>query len=161
MPELRVYRDASCGCCGAWVKRMEVEGFSAAVITIDDLPRKKVELGLPASLWSCHSATVGGYVLEGHVPPSSVKRLLSERPNVRGIAVPNMPIGSPGMEMGGRKETYAVMIFAEGANLSNDFRNWTGDDTRNWTLERHSVFSVTAGAGFVLSRPARRFSRSR
>ncbi|MBB3268799.1 hypothetical protein FHW79_006475 [Azospirillum sp. OGB3] len=116
VPELRVYRDASCGCCGAWVKRMEVEGFSAAVITIDDLPRKKVELGLPASLWSCHSATVGGYVLEGHVPPSSVKRLLSERPNVRGIAVPNMPIGSPGMEMGGRKETYAVMIFAEGAN---------------------------------------------
>jgi hypothetical protein len=116
VPELRVYRDASCGCCGAWVKRMEAEGFHPTVVMVDDLARKKAELGLPDSLWSCHSATLDGYVLEGHVPPSSVKRLLTERPDARGIAVPNMPMGAPGMEMGGRKETYAVMIFADGAD---------------------------------------------
>lgn len=116
VPELRVYRDASCGCCGAWVKRMEAEGFAPIIITVNDLARKKAELGVPDSLWSCHSATIGGYVLEGHVPPSSVKRLLTERPNARGIAVPNMPMGAPGMEMGGQKETYAVMIFADGAD---------------------------------------------
>ncbi|WP_448205465.1 DUF411 domain-containing protein [Azospirillum sp. sgz302134] len=109
--EVRVYRDASCTCCGAWVKRMEAEGFSLTVVNISDLQRKKKELAIPKTLWSCHTATVGDFVLEGHVPPSSVKRLLAERPPARGIAVAGMPIGSPGMELGDYKEPFPVMIF--------------------------------------------------
>jgi len=114
-PTVTVYRDESCSCCGAWVRRMEAEGFSVTVVNVDDLPARKAGVHLPDKLWSCHTATVEGYVVEGHVPPASVKRLLSERPRARGIAVAGMPAGSPGMEAGARKDRYPVMIFGNGA----------------------------------------------
>lgn len=108
--DVRVFRTATCGCCLGWAEHMEQGGFSVEVIEVDDLDAVKARLGVPAGLQSCHTAEVGGYVVEGHVPAGDVQRLLSERPEVRGLAVPGMPEGSPGME-GPNPEPYAVLAF--------------------------------------------------
>ncbi len=105
-----VYKSPSCGCCGNWVEYMREAGFTVAVVDQDDLTDVKKRLGVSGDLQSCHTATVGGYVLEGHVPVEDVKRLLAERPEVVGLAVPGMPMGSPGME-GMRKDPYDVVSF--------------------------------------------------
>lgn len=109
-PDVRVYRSATCGCCKGWAKHLERNGFSVQVIDLEDLGAKKTELGIPRKLASCHTAEVGGFIVEGHVPASDVKRLLEERPDVRGLAVPDMPEGSPGME-GPNPERYTVWAF--------------------------------------------------
>ncbi|WP_423140844.1 DUF411 domain-containing protein [Parablastomonas sp. CN1-191] len=97
---MTVYRDPGCGCCEQWAKRAQDAGFTVAVIDNDDMPAIKRKLGVPAALGSCHTAVVGQYVLEGHVPFDSVLRLLRARPaDLAGLAVPGMPRGSPGMEM--------------------------------------------------------------
>jgi hypothetical protein len=105
-----VYKSPSCGCCGNWVDYMREAGFRVAVVDQDDLTDVKKRLGVSGDLQSCHTATVGGYVLEGHVPVADVRRLLAERPDVVGLAVPGMPMGSPGME-GLRKDPYDVVSF--------------------------------------------------
>lgn len=110
-PELVVTKDPSCGCCGAWVEHMRANGFSA---TIREAPVNplKAKLGVPRDLASCHTAEIGGYVVEGHVPASTVRRLLAEKPKVTGIAVPGMPVGSPGMEVeGSEPDVYDVVQF--------------------------------------------------
>ena len=108
-----VYRDPSCGCCEAWARAAENEGFQAAVIDRPDMQAIKLRHGVPEELASCHTTLVGGYVVEGHVPIADVKRLLAARPGqVRGIAVPGMPLGSPGMEApDGSKQPFTVMTF--------------------------------------------------
>jgi hypothetical protein len=114
---LRVWRDPNCDCCGGWVEHMRTAGFRVEDHPVASAAPARRMLGIPADLLSCHAAVVGGYALEGHVPATAVKRLSAERPaGVRGLAVPGMPIGSPGMEMPGKPEdTYDVIAFADGA----------------------------------------------
>jgi hypothetical protein len=109
--EVTVYKSATCGCCKEWVKHLEANGFSVKALDVPDLVPYKTANGVPITLGSCHTAKVGGYVIEGHVPASDIKRLLKERPAVSGLAVPGMPIGSPGMEQGNHKERYEVLTF--------------------------------------------------
>ncbi len=108
--DVQIFRTATCNCCLGWAEHLEQNGFSVDVIEVDDLPAVKARLGVPAELAACHTAEVGGYVVEGHVPASDIQRLLRERPQVRGLAVPGMPEGSPGME-GPHPEPYAVLAF--------------------------------------------------
>ena len=98
--KMTVYKTASCGCCKDWVKYMEGQGFSAAVVDMNDLSGIKRSSGVPAKLESCHTALVGGYVVEGHVPADLVKKILAERPKITGLAVPGMPVDAPGMGNG-------------------------------------------------------------
>lgn len=114
--DVMVYKSPSCGCCGGWVDHMRANGFTVAVKEHDDLTPVKARLGVPDSLQSCHTAEVGGYVVEGHVPAANIRRLLAERPRARGLAVPGMPAGSPGMEDGGRREAYRVILFGDGGH---------------------------------------------
>ena len=108
---VEVYKTPTCGCCHLWVKHLEQNGFTTRVTDMDDLSAVKKKHGIPARATSCHTAVVNGYVLEGHVPAADVKRLLMERPAVVGIAVPGMPIGSPGMEVGSTVQPYNVLSF--------------------------------------------------
>jgi len=109
-PAIKVFKDPSCGCCGAWVEHMRQAGFAVTVEETSDLGSVKLNLGVPDDLASCHTAILENYVIEGHVPADAVRRLLAERPKARGLAVPGMPAGSPGME-GGTPEAYAVILF--------------------------------------------------
>ena len=113
LPQAQVFKNPSCGCCGAWVEHMLAAGFSVNVTEVDDtsIPRKKY--GLPDRFGSCHTAVVGGDVVEGHVPANDVKRMLAMKPVAVGLAVPGMPVGSPGMEMGARKDPYQVLLVAK------------------------------------------------
>lgn len=109
-----VYKNAQCGCCKNWVEHLRKEGFKVTARDVDDLAAIKRKLGVPASLSSCHSAIVGSYVVEGHVPAADIRKLLAEKPKVAGIGVPGMPMGSPGMEMPGMPaDKYDVMAFAK------------------------------------------------
>ena len=114
---LRIWREPGCGCCGGWVEHMRAAGFGVEEQPVASVAPARRMLGIPADLLSCHAAVVDGYALEGHVPASAVERLLAERPTgVRGLAVPGMPLGSPGMEVPGRPEdAYDVIAFADGA----------------------------------------------
>lgn len=109
-PTLVVYKTPSCGCCKGWVKAMETSGFKVEVHDLDDLAATKHAAGVPDELQACHTARIGGYVVEGHVPAEDIRRLLAERPDVSGIAAPGMPMGSPGME-GAYKDRYDVVTF--------------------------------------------------
>jgi hypothetical protein len=114
LPEVVVTKDPNCGCCGAWVDHMRAAGFSVNVFTTPQVNRVKARLGVPDDLASCHTAEVGGYVVEGHVPAEAVKRLLAQKPKARGLAVPGMPVGSPGMEVpGADPDTYEVVLFGQ------------------------------------------------
>lgn len=126
-PVMTVHKDPNCGCCEAWVDHVRAAGYEARVIAAPAISAIKEALGVPAAMRSCHTAEIDGYVLEGHVPAAAIARLLRERPKVRGLAVPGMPIGSPGMEVEGRDpETYDVMIFGEGkADVFMAFRGGT------------------------------------
>ena len=110
---MTVYRDPSCGCCGAWAQIARNAGYQVQLSDHPDMPAIKRQHGVPDELWSCHTGIVGGYAVEGHVPLDDVKRLLSQRPaGIRGIAVPGMPLGSPGMEVpDGTTEAFQVMAF--------------------------------------------------
>jgi hypothetical protein len=113
--DLKVYKTPWCGCCVAWVDHMRAAGFTVTVEERDDLEPLKAYYGVTADLGSCHTGLIDGYVIEGHVPAAEVKRLLEERPEARGLAVPGMPIGSPGMEQGDRKDPYEVILFSDEA----------------------------------------------
>ncbi len=110
-----VYKDPNCGCCAAWVAHLRKAGFTVTVNDQLDMQGIKSRLNVPGSLQSCHTARIGEYVVEGHVPAAVIQRLLRERPPVQGAAVPGMPLGSPGME-GGRSQPYQVLTYdAKGA----------------------------------------------
>ena len=115
--EMQVYKSPTCGCCDKWVDHLRAEGFRVQTHDVPDVAPIKRENGISAELSSCHTAFVGGYVVEGHVPASDIKRMLAERPAISGLAVPGMPIGSPGME-GPDPEPYQVMSFgAQGVRV--------------------------------------------
>lgn len=110
LPAVVVYKDAGCGCCKEWVKHMQKAGFKVTAHDTPDMDGIKTSMGVPSALQSCHTAVVGSYLLEGHVPADLVQKLLREKPVARGLAVPGMPSGSPGME-GGPKDKYDVVLF--------------------------------------------------
>ncbi|MGQ0579400.1 MAG: DUF411 domain-containing protein [Betaproteobacteria bacterium] len=108
-PLITVYKSPSCGCCVKWVEYLQKEGFEVKVINRDDLTSIKQREGVPAAMSSCHTALVDGYVIEGHVPAQAIRKLLKERPDTRGLAVPGMPSNSPGMgEMDGKLKTFTL-----------------------------------------------------
>jgi hypothetical protein len=109
--EIVVYRSPSCGCCGKWLEHLKQNNFNVKDIVTDDMQAIKDKYGVSKEMASCHTALVDGYVIEGHVPAADIKELLRIKPKVTGIAVPGMPSGTPGMEMGGRKDPYNVMSF--------------------------------------------------
>lgn len=109
-----VYKTPWCGCCGGWVQHMVAAGWTPTVVEVQDLAPVRVRRGVPAALASCHTAVVGRYVVEGHVPAADVARLLSERPDAVGIVVPGMPAGSPGMETGRRAQSYQTLLILRG-----------------------------------------------
>ncbi|MEM0962430.1 MAG: DUF411 domain-containing protein [Bacteroidota bacterium] len=112
-PTLTVYKSPTCGCCSLWADHMEAAGFDVVSIDRTDMDVVKDSLGVPQDIASCHTATVGDYVVEGHVPAEQVARLLDEEPEVRGLSVPGMPIGSPGMEVGDRRDAYDVLVVGQ------------------------------------------------
>jgi hypothetical protein len=115
---MQVYRSPTCGCCGLWVDHVKAAGFDPVVHQMDDVSPVKARGGVPADLQSCHTALIGGYVIEGHVPADIVQRLLTEKPNIAGLAVPGMPVGSPGMEQGARVDPYQVIAFTKDGKRS-------------------------------------------
>lgn len=107
--DMTVYRSPSCGCCGKWIAHMEKQGFVIKDILTEDVAAMKQQLGVPENLQSCHTALVDGMVVEGHVPAGDVKKALKAK--LMGLAAPNMPAGSPGMEMPGRNAKFSVLAF--------------------------------------------------
>lgn len=110
LPELQVFKSASCGCCGAWVDHMKAAGFPVVITNVDDTTTARRRFGLPDKFGACHTASIAGYVVEGHVRADEVKRLLALKPPAIGLAVPSMPPGSPGMEYGSRRDPYDVFL---------------------------------------------------
>ncbi len=111
MPSIVVYKTATCGCCNGWVEHLRESGFTVDARDVRDIMTVKRDAGVPVQMSSCHTAIIDGYVVEGHVPAEHVARMVEERPEIAGIAVPGMPIGSPGME-GANPEPYQVLTFA-------------------------------------------------
>ncbi|WP_417579339.1 DUF411 domain-containing protein [Nitrincola sp.] len=109
-PVMQVYKSETCGCCQDWIDHIEAAGIPVESTNLNNMNSKKMELGVPSELASCHTAVIDGYVIEGHVPASDILRLLREKPAVTGLTVPGMPHGSPGMETG-REDPYQVLAF--------------------------------------------------
>ena len=129
-PVMRVHRDPNCGCCEAWIAHVRQTGFEARSVVVADMDAVKRRLGVPSALASCHTAEIDGLLVEGHVPAEAIVRLLGERPAVLGLAVPGMPIGSPGMETpGAKRDPFRVIAFEANGRTSvfADYpRGWTG-----------------------------------
>lgn len=116
---MKVIRNPDCGCCEAWADMARKAGFEVTMTEEADSLAVKRRYGVPEQLASCHTALVGGYAVEGHVPIAAVQRLLSERPSIKGIAVPGMPVGSPGMEVpDGTKAPFAVLAFDSAGKIA-------------------------------------------
>ena len=113
LDDIHVYKSPTCGCCTDWVDHLKENGFQVEVTETNNLNPIKIDAGLTPSLASCHTAFIGDYVIEGHVPANDIRQLIAESPKAKGLAVPGMPVGSPGMEMGDRKDHYQVLMFNE------------------------------------------------
>lgn len=109
--KITVYRSPSCGCCGGWISHMKKHGFEVTDIKTDDMEAIKQKNNLPPELASCHTAIINGYVMEGHIPADDIKKFLSQKPKMKGLAVAGMPIGSPGMESDKIKQPFDVVAF--------------------------------------------------
>lgn len=114
--KITVYRDPSCSCCGGWIEHLTAQGFQPRNVLTSNIYALKQQYGVPNDLASCHTAVINGYIIEGHVPADEIKRLLAEKPDVAGITVPGMPIGTPGMESGNIREPFTVFSFDEQGN---------------------------------------------
>lgn len=110
-PTIEVWKSVSCKCCSKWVDHLRQNGFNVTVHNESAMNPLKTKLGVPQALVSCHTGVVDGYVIEGHVPAADIRKLLSEKPQALGLAVPGMPIGSPGMEQGDRRDAYETRLF--------------------------------------------------
>lgn len=108
--KVRVWKTPDCGCCNEWVSHLRSQGFEVVTQEVNETASMRQKLGLAEKFASCHTGLVGTYVLEGHVPASEIRRLLREKPNALGLAVPGMPTGSPGMEMGSARDAYDVLL---------------------------------------------------
>ena len=118
-PVISVYKSPTCGCCANWVDHVKAAGFAVEVHDVDNLSEIKADAGVPATARSCHTAIVGGYAIEGHVPAATIQRLLREKPAIAGLAVAGMPTGSPGMEVPGQPaDEYDVLAFEADGSTS-------------------------------------------
>ncbi len=108
-PPVTTYRNPGCPCCEKWKQLMAEAGFSVTMMEDPDLAARATKLGIPGDLHGCHTGTVGHYVISGHIPPKDIARLLAEEPDIRGLTVPGMPRGSPGMEVDGEKDPFQVL----------------------------------------------------
>ena len=116
--DIVVYRSPSCECCGKWLEHLKKNNFNVKDILTEDVQAVKQKYGISAAMSSCHTAIVDGYIVEGHVPANDIINLLKTKPKIVGISVPGMPMGTPGMEMGGKKDVYKVMSF----DKENDYK---------------------------------------
>jgi hypothetical protein len=128
LPVIEVYKSATCGCCTGWVEHLQANGFTVKASNVPNPSEYREKFGIPHALGSCHTGRIQGYALEGHVPAREVKRLLAERPKAKGLAVPGMPLGSPGMEVEGeRSDAYDVLLVkADGSH--SVFSHYDGKD---------------------------------
>jgi len=118
-PIVDVYKSPTCGCCNKWIEHLEANGFTIRSHDTQNVVAHKARLGVPVGYGACHTAQVDGYLVEGHVPAKEIKRMLKEKPRARGLAVPGMPMGSPGMETSGSKDSYDVfMVKRDGTTRS-------------------------------------------
>ena len=122
---IHVYKNASCDCCTGWVKHLSSAGFAVQVTTTDDTTSVRKRVGIPDAFGACHTATVEGYAIEGHVPAPEIRRLLALKPQAIGLAVPSMPVGSPGMEVGTRRDPFDVLL-VDRSGRSTVFAHYPG-----------------------------------
>ena len=118
LPRVEVYKNPDCGCCGAWVDHLKAAGFPVKVHETPDTSAVRKRHGIPDEFGSCHTGVVSGYAIEGHVPAEDIKRLLAKKPAALGLSVPGMPVGSPGMEVGSRKDPYQVLLIDKAGRSS-------------------------------------------
>lgn len=125
-PTISVYRSPTCGCCKNWLEHLRSSGFTVEDHLEADMTPIKDRLGIPGAARSCHTATIDGYLIEGHVPAADIRQMLSQRPRIKGLAVPGMVVGSPGMEMGARKDPYTVVSIGKNGELRafREYRNY-------------------------------------
>lgn len=116
-PVIEVYKTPTCGCCKEWMKHLQANGFQVKAHDVDNTAPYRAKAGIPEHLGSCHTAKVGGYAIEGHVPAGDIKRLLDSRQKAIGLTAPGMPMGSPGME-GPHKDQYDVLLVKEGGKTT-------------------------------------------
>ena len=124
LPKMTVAKDPSCSCCGSWIKYLRAKGFSVDIVESSDMDRIKAEFGVPVALQSCHTAEIDGYVIEGHVPAGTIRRLLTERPQAIGVAVAGTPSSAPGMDIPGASDIYDVTLF--GASVQKRYARYQG-----------------------------------
>ena len=124
-PQISVYKTRTCGCCAKWVDHLKANGFTPLVIEVPSTAEYRKKYGVPDQLTSCHTAVVSGYTVEGHVPAADIHRMLKQKPKATGLAVPGMPLGSPGMEAG-RRDAYSVLLFKADGTTSV-FQKYPGD----------------------------------
>ena len=122
LPTVEVYKSPTCGCCGKWVDHMKANGFKVVTHEMNDVTPHKQRLGVPVGMGSCHTAEVGGYLVEGHVPADDVKRLLAEKPKAKGLVSPGMPQSAPGMDMPG-KQPYEILLVRQDGSTSSFARH--------------------------------------
>lgn len=118
LPHVDVYKNPDCGCCGAWADHLKAAGFPVKVHETPNTSAIRKRYGIPDEFGSCHTGVVEGYALEGHVPAADVKRLIAQRPSAAGLSVPGMPVGSPGMEVGSRKDPFQVLLINKAGRSS-------------------------------------------
>jgi Cu/Ag efflux protein CusF len=151
---IEVYKSASCGCCIGWVKHLQDNGFTVNARNVPNPSEYREKHGIPQALGSCHTGVVEGYALEGHVPAREVKRLLAERPKAKGLAVPGMPVGSPGMEVDGeRSDAYEVLLInADGSH--SVFARYDGKDASSGKTASGPSPEMTDGVVTKIDRKA-------
>ncbi|PCH63432.1 MAG: copper amine oxidase [Gammaproteobacteria bacterium] len=116
--DIKVYRNPNCNCCHKWIKHLEKHEFNVIDMLTHDMASVKETVQLPKQMSSCHTAVIDGYIIEGHVPADDIKRLLRHKPDIAGLSVPKMPVGTPGMEMGERKDDFAVFSFTKSGKIA-------------------------------------------
>ena len=109
--QVSVYKTSTCGCCKIWIEHLKKNGFAVTATDVPNVAEYRHKYGVPVGMQSCHTAVVNGYTIEGHVPAAEIQRLLKSGSKAKGLAVPGMPIGSPGMEVGSRVDPYEVLLF--------------------------------------------------
>lgn len=125
-PAIQVYKTKTCGCCSKWVDHLRANGFNPTVTDVPSTAEYRRKYGVPEKVASCHTAVVNGYAIEGHVPAADIHKLIKTRPTAKGIAVPGMPLGSPGMEQGDRRAPYSVLLF-DGSGKVSEFNKYPGN----------------------------------